>query len=186
MNRICIFCGSRSGVKPVYQEAAREMGKALARQHIGLVYGGSGIGLMGILAEAVLEGGGDVIGVIPRSLMEREIAHQKLTDLHVVHNMHERKALMYELSDGFIAMPGGIGTLEEFFEIYTWNAIGEHQKPFGLLNVHDYYGQLLDLLDHMVEEDFLRREVRNRVLVEREPDQMIRLLKEAQSHEQRK
>jgi hypothetical protein len=165
LRRVCVFCGSSSGARPVYEATARELGTLLARQGIGLVYGGGNIGLMGVLADAVLEGGGSVIGVIPESLRAREVAHEGLPDLRVVHSMHERKALMADLSDAFVALPGGFGTLEELLEITTWSQLGIHVKPIAVLNVEGYFDPLLALLDHAVAERFLRPEHRRILLV---------------------
>ena len=173
MNSICVFCGSSSGEDPAYAEAARFLGDILARRGITLVYGGGNVGLMGVMADAALEAGGEVIGVIPEALVEREIAHEKLTKLHVVGSMHERKALMSELSDGFVALPGGNGTLEEFFEVLTWAQLGEHRKPCGLLNVARYYDPLLTVLDHMVDRGFLAEKHRSIVQVESTPKDML-------------
>jgi len=158
MKRICVFAGSSAGARPEYVAAASELGRVLATRGIGLVYGGARVGLMGAVADAVLAGGGSVIGVIPRALVEKEVAHDGLTELRVVGSMHERKALMAELSDGFVALPGGWGTLEEMFEILTWAQLGLHRKPCGLLNVQGYFDQLLSFLDHTVEQGFVRRE----------------------------
>ena len=171
--RICVFCGSNSGTGPVYGNAAVVLGELLAARGIELVYGGGNIGLMGVLADAVLESDGRVIGVIRESLMAREVGHVGLTELRVVKSMHERKALMADLSDGFIAMPGGFGTLEEFCEIVTWSQLGIHAKPCGLLNVEGYYDPLLELFDQAVREGFLRKENRQLVLEENDP---LRLL----------
>lgn len=175
---ICVFCGSRPGRQGVYGEAAEKLGRALAMRDIKLVYGGSGVGLMGTIADAVLKEGGRVLGVIPEALVEREVAHHHVTDLRIVRNMHERKSLMYESADGFIAMPGGIGTLEEFFEVYTWKALGDHQKPLGLLNVAGYYDPLVRLLDHITEEGFVDEAVRRMVRVSDDPDQLLEMLEE--------
>ncbi|MGB3632544.1 MAG: TIGR00730 family Rossman fold protein [Rubrobacteraceae bacterium] len=166
MNSICVFCGSSSGKDPAYTEGARSLGVSLADRGIKLVYGGGHVGLMGVVADAALEAGGEVVGVMPRSLVDREIAHETLTDLRVVGSMHERKALMSELSDGFIALPGGNGTLEEFFEVLTWAQLGEHRKPCGLLNISGYYDPLLAVLDHMMDKGFLSKEHRSIVQVE--------------------
>jgi uncharacterized protein (TIGR00730 family) len=155
LRRVCVFCGSKHGVRPEYTEAARAMGAALAAGGIGLVYGGGCIGLMGEVADATLDAGGEVIGVIPGHMSDREIAHYGLTDLRIVGSMHERKALMYELSDGFVAMPGGLGTLEELFEITTWSQIGLHTKPTGLLDVAGFYTPLVSFLDQLVAEGFV-------------------------------
>jgi uncharacterized protein (TIGR00730 family) len=172
----CVFCGSRSGTEPAYDEAARELGRTLAAENITLVYGGGRVGLMGVVAEAALGAGGEVVGVIPQALLEREIAHTGLTDLRVVGSMHERKALMSELSEGFIALPGGTGTLEEFFEVLTWAQLGEHRKPCALLNAGRYYDPLLVLFDHMVAKGFLSEEHRAMVLVETEPEALLEAL----------
>jgi uncharacterized protein (TIGR00730 family) len=155
MRRVCVFCGSKHGVRPEYTEAARAMGTALAAAGIDLVYGGGKVGLMGEVADAVLDAGGEVIGVIPDHMSDREIAHYGLTDLRVVGSMHERKALMYELSDGFLALPGGLGTLEELFEITTWSQLGLHAKPTGLLDVAGFYAPLVGFLDQLVAEGFV-------------------------------
>ncbi len=173
MKRICVFCGSSMGASPAFAEGARALGRALAEAGITLVYGGGGVGLMGVLADAVLEAGGEVIGVIPRPLWARELGHTGLTALHVVDSMHQRKALMAELSDGFIALPGGAGTLEEFAEMWTWGLLGVHRKPCGLLEVNGYYAPLLALLDHMVAQGFLRPEHRDMVLVESDPRRLL-------------
>ena len=156
MQRICVFCGSSSGSSPEYEIAARELGLLLAERKIALVYGGSNIGLMGALADAVLEAGGHAIGVIPQSLVDREVAHCGLTDLRIVDSMHERKALMADLADGFIAMPGGYGTFDELCEILTWAQLGIHSKPVGLLNTLGYWKPFLDFLDHAVHAGFLK------------------------------
>jgi uncharacterized protein (TIGR00730 family) len=153
---VCVFCGSSRGARPSYTEAARRVGVALARNGLGLVYGGGRIGLMGVVADAVLAAGGRAVGVIPEPLATRELAHDGLTELHVVPGMHERKALMAARSAGFIALPGGVGTLEELFEILTWAVLGLHQKPVGLLNVEGYFDPLLAMLDHAVAEQFVR------------------------------
>ena len=176
MRSACVFCGSRSGTEPAYDEAARELGRTLAAENITLVYGGGRVGLMGVVAEAALGAGGEVVGVIPQALLEREIAHTGLTDLRVVGSMHERKALMSELSEGFIALPGGTGTLEEFFEVLTWAQLGEHRKPCALLNAGRYYDPLLVLFDHMVAKGFLSEEHRAMVLVETEPEALLEAL----------
>ena len=168
IQRVCVFCGSNGGARPEYLEAAVKLGQNLTARSIGLVYGGAGVGLMGAVADAVLNAGGEVIGVMPRSLVEREVAHRKLRDLRVVGSMHERKALMAELADAFIALPGGLGTLEEFFEVWTWAQLGEHSKPLGMLNVAGYYDPLLVFFDHLVNERFIRPEHRAMVLVEQD------------------
>jgi uncharacterized protein (TIGR00730 family) len=158
--RVCVYAGSNRGRDPAYAEAAEDLARRLARRGVGVVYGGARVGLMGIVADTALAAGGEVIGVIPGDLVEREIAHQGLTDLRVVGSMHERKALMAELADAFIALPGGAGTLEELIEIYTWSQLGLHAKPMGALNVNGYYDGLAAMLDHAVQEGFLREQHR--------------------------
>lgn len=164
-NRLCVFAGSSAGRDTAYETAARELGTTLAMRGIGLVYGGARVGLMGIVADAALAARGEVIGVIPERLVAKEIAHQGLTDLRIVSSMHERKALMADLSDGFIALPGGWGTIEELFEVLTWGQLGLHGKPCGLLNVHGYFDRLLAFVDHAVDEAFVRREYRRMITV---------------------
>jgi len=156
MKRICVFCGSSPGIRPAYAAVATQLAGSLAAHGLTIVYGGGNLGLMGILADAALQAGGQVIGVIPRALASKERAHHGLTELRVVGSMHERKALMAELSDGFIAMPGGYGTFEEFCEILTWTQLGLQQKPCGLLNVEGFYDHLLNLFDHAVAEQFVK------------------------------
>jgi uncharacterized protein (TIGR00730 family) len=169
IRRLAVFCGSNPGASPEYVEGARALGKLLCERGIGIVYGGSSVGLMAALADTMLDDLGDIIGVIPRMLVEREVANKALTDLRIVGSMHERKAMMAELADGFIALPGGIGTLEEFFEIWTWGQLGMHQKPCGLLNVAGYFDPLLEFLDHAVAEKFVREVHRAMVIVESDP-----------------
>jgi len=164
MPRICVYCGSNSGAHPIYEEAARELADVLVRHDFELVYGGADKGIMGVIADAVLELGGKVHGVIPKMLCEKELAHQNLTELHVVASMHERKTMMAALSDGFIAMPGGYGTLEEIIEIITWGQLNFHEKPCGLLNVGGYFDHLLAYLNHATAEGFLRIENRKMLL----------------------
>ncbi len=173
MQRICVFCGSNNGARPEYVAAAQGLGQVLAERGMALVYGGAGVGLMGAVADAALAAGGEVIGVMPRNLVEREVAHQKLRDLRVVGSMHERKALMADLADAFIALPGGLGTLEEFFEVWTWAQLGEHTKPLGMLNVAGYYDPLLGFFDRLIEERFIRPEHRAMVLVEEDSDKLL-------------
>ena len=156
MKRVCVYCGSSSGVNPLHREAATRLGALLATRGIGVVYGGGNVGLMGVLADAALRAGGEVIGVIPAALMDKELGHGGVTKLHVVTSMHERKQLMADLSDGFISLPGGIGTLEELFETFTWLQLGFHDKPVGLLNVDGFYDHLLTFLRHVAVEGFLR------------------------------
>jgi uncharacterized protein (TIGR00730 family) len=176
MKSICVFCGSNSGTVPPYAEAARSLGRDLAQRNVRLVYGGGNVGLMGILADAVLSEGGEVIGVIPQALVAKELAHPGLTQLHVVGSMHERKALMGELSDAFLALPGGFGTLEEFCEVLTWAQLGLHLKPCGLLNVKGYYDLLLEFFGRAVREGFLHAKHRELVLVGETPEEVIGLL----------
>lgn len=171
--RICVFCGSSLGARPCYAEAARTLASELVARKIGVVYGGSNVGLMRIVADTALAAGGEVIGVIPRSFVSREIAHSGLTELHLVESMHERKALMAELADAFIALPGGFGTLEEFCEILTWTQLGLQRKPAGLLNIAGYYDHLLQLFDHAVDEQFVKPAHRRTVIAENEPAALI-------------
>lgn len=177
---LAIFCGSSAGNHPAYLEAAQQLGQALANADIGLVYGGASVGLMGAVADAAKAHGGKVIGVIPRTLVDREIAHTGLDDLHVVNSMHERKALMAELSDGFIALPGGIGTLEELFEVWTWAQLGHHRKPCALFNANGYYDKLIDFLDHGTREGFLKPMYRDMLIVEQSVECLLEALKEYQ------
>jgi uncharacterized protein (TIGR00730 family) len=169
----CIFCGSSPGARPQYTEATEDLGQLLVERDITLVYGGASVGLMGRLADTVLSEGGKAVGVMPRALVDREIAHLGLTDLHIVESMHERKALMADLSEAFVALPGGLGTLEELFEIYTWGQLGLHQKPCGLLNVEGYYNGVTGFLDHAVSERFVREEHRDMLIVEEHPGAML-------------
>lgn len=164
LRRICVFCGSSVGSRPVYVEAARELGRTLAERGLGIVFGGGKVGLMGVLADAALAAGGEAIGVIPEALVAREIAHNGLTELRVVRSMHERKTLMADLASAFIALPGGFGTFEEFFEAVTWTQLGIHSKPCGLLNADGYYDPLLRLLDRAVSDGFIREANRSLVL----------------------
>jgi uncharacterized protein (TIGR00730 family) len=174
MPRICVYCGSNSGSRPIYEEAATALADVLVRHELELVYGGSDKGIMGVIANAVLELGGKVHGVIPQMLMEKEIAHQGITELHVVASMHARKTMMAALSDGFIAMPGGFGTLEEIIEIVTWGQLRFHDKPCGLLNVDGYFDHLIAYLDHASREGFLRNENREMLLVDEDPAALVR------------
>jgi uncharacterized protein (TIGR00730 family) len=173
MKRICIFCGSSSGSRPEYRAVAEELARALAQRGLGLVFGGGGIGLMNVVADAGLELGIEIIGVIPGALVAKELAHRGLSDMRVVGSMHERKALMAELADAFVALPGGFGTLEEFCEVLTWAQLGLHRKPCGLLNVAGYYDPLLAFFDHALAERFLRPEHRAMVLVDSNPDWLL-------------
>lgn len=180
MKRICVFCASSPGARAEYRAAAEELGRELARRKIGLVYGGGNVGLMGVVADAALAAGAEVIGVIPENLMARELGHNGLTKLHVVHSMHERKALMADLSDAFIALPGGYGTLDEFCEVLTWSQLGLHMKPCGVLNVLDYYSPLLTMFDHAVQERFVRPENRELVLARGSVPALIEALEQWQ------
>ena len=173
MKRICVFCGSSMGTDPAYAEAAKRLGGALARRGLELVYGGGTVGLMGTVANAALAAGGRVVGVIPKALQLRELAHVNLTSLHVTGSMHERKARMAELSQGFIALPGGLGTLEEFAEIVTWAQLGIHARPCGLLDVEGYWKPLVAFLDHAVEEGFVSALHRQLILIDSDPDALL-------------
>ena len=175
MKRICVFLGSSEGLQPRYAEVAKQLGRELVRRNLGLVYGGANLGLMKILADTVLAEGGEVIGVIPKVLVEKEIAHQGLTKLRVVDSMHQRKAMMADLADGFIALPGGLGTFEEFFEVWTWGQLGLHAKPCGLLDVCGYFSHLITFLDHAVGERFLRQENRDLLLWATDPATLLDL-----------
>jgi uncharacterized protein (TIGR00730 family) len=176
LSSICVFCGSNPGARPAYLEAAEAVGRGLAQRGVRIVYGGAKLGMMGALAEAARGAGGEVTGIIPKGLFDREIGHTGLDDLRVVSSMHERKALMAELSDAFIALPGGIGTLEELFEVYTWAQLGIHAKPLGLLDVAGYYQPLVAFLDHAVQERFLRHEMRTLLAVSDDLDDLLAAL----------
>ena len=173
MKRVCVFCGSNPGADSHYRAAAGRLGAVLARDSIGLVFGGGSVGLMGTLADATLAEGGEVIGVIPQGLVDKELAHTGATDLRVVASMHERKALMADLADGFIALPGGMGTLDELCEMLAWAQLGIHQKPCGLLNVDGYFRQLLAFFDYAVAEQFIRPEHRAMIVVEEDPERLL-------------
>lgn len=173
MKRLCVFCGSNAGSKKIYAEVAYNLGKLLAENHIGLVYGGGRVGLMGILADSVLAASGEVIGVIPEGLFAREVAHIGLTELLFVESMHQRKAMMAELADGFIALPGGYGTCEEFCEMVTWAQLGIHEKPCGVLNVAGFYNSYLTFLDNAVKEGFLQIEHRKLILEDEHPLELL-------------
>jgi uncharacterized protein (TIGR00730 family) len=176
LKRVCVYCGSNSGTNPIYAKAARELGTLLAERGLGLVYGGGRVGLMGVIADAVLATGGNVIGVIPEMLVKMEVAHQGLADLRVVASMHERKALMVDLADAFIALPGGFGTLEEFSEVLTWAQLGLHRKPHGLLNVAGFYDPLLAFFDHAVAANFIRQAHCELVISENDPARLLDLM----------
>lgn len=175
MKRICVFCGSSKGDREAYPQAAAEFGSLLAAHGVGLVYGGASIGLMGAVADAVLQADGDVTGVIPQSLVDKEIAHFGLTQMRIVDTMHERKALMAKLSDAFVALPGGVGTLEELFEMWTWVQIGLHDKPCVLLNVAGYYDELICFLDKMTDSGYLKASSRSQLKIVCSPEEAIRV-----------
>ncbi len=174
MQRICVFCGSSPGANPDYVQAARQLARTLTVRKITLVYGGGKVGLMGQVAKACLEAGGEVIGVIPRKMVELELAYTDVSHLHVVDSMHQRKALMAELSDGFIGLPGGLGTLEEFFEVVTWAQLGLHPKPCGFLNTCGYYDKLIEFLDHMVEQKFVELAHRQMIQMDEDSDELLK------------
>jgi uncharacterized protein (TIGR00730 family) len=176
MQRLCVFCGSQVGKQPIHKESARRLGRLLGQRRIGLVYGAGNIGLMGVLADAVLEAGGEAIGVIPRALVEKEVAHSSLTKLHIVDSMHQRKALMADLADGFAALAGGFGTCDELFEILTWAQLGMHNKPIGILNVAGYYDPLLAWLERMVNDGYLKAKHRELLKVADSPEELLNLL----------
>ncbi len=173
MNHICVFCGSHEGTRAGYREAAVALGGLIARRGWTLVYGGASVGLMGALADAALEGGGEVIGILPAALQDREIAHRSLTELRLVDSMHARKQAMADLADAFIALPGGIGTLEELCEMLTWSQLGLHHKPVGILNVEHYYDPLLALIDNAFRDGFIREKHRHRYLAEEDPARLL-------------
>ena len=176
MKRVCVFCGSNAGARPEYGDAARDLAGVMARRGLGLVFGGGNVGLMGMLADAMLQAGGEVIGVIPQALVARELAHRGVTELRIVETMHQRKALMNELSDAFIALPGGFGTLDELFEILTWSQLGIHGKPCGLLNVSGYYDSLVAMLDHAFNERLLRPAHRELVITDTDANALLQRL----------
>ena len=176
MKRVCVFCGSNAGIRAEYGLAAQGLATVLVRRGLGLVYGGGNVGLMGVRADSMLQAGGEVIGVIPQSLGAKEVAHRGVTELRIVDTMHQRKALMNDLSDAFIALPGGFGTLDEFFEILTWSQLGIHGKPSGLLNVSGYYDSLLAMLDHAVTEGLLRPAHRELVIADTDADSLVQRL----------
>lgn len=173
MKRLAVFCGSSFGASEAYRQGAIQLGKELAKRNITLVYGGSSNGLMGAVADTVLSVGGQAVGVLPKFLEAREISHKGLTELHTVETMHERKAKMMDLANGFIVLPGGTGTLEEFFEVFTWGQIGLHQKPCGLLNINHYYDPLIHLFEHMIDQKFLQEKFRSMAIIEEQPDVLI-------------
>src|SRR6478736_9691705 len=173
MKRICVFCGSSPGRRPAYEDAARAMGRELVERGIGLVYGGGNVGLMGVIADTVMQAGGEVVGVIPQALVDREIANIDITDLRIVDSMHTRKAMMADLSDAFIAMPGGVGTFEEFFEAVTWTQLGVHRKPCGLLNAGAFYSPLALFIDQAVTEGFIKPVHRQIIVVDDDPGRLV-------------
>ena len=173
MQRICVFSGSNPGIRPEYQQAARSLAQEIVARGLGVVYGGASVGLMGVMADTVLAGGGEIIGVIPRGLFRQEITHKGLTQLHEVASMHERKALMADLADGFIALPGGFGTFDELFEIITWAQLGLHSKPIGLLNVADYFAPLLALVVHASTEGFIPAAHQTLLMLEENPVNLL-------------
>ncbi|MBV6323216.1 TIGR00730 family Rossman fold protein [Duganella violaceipulchra] len=177
MKAICVYCGANAGVSPAYAEAARALGRALVADNLSLVYGGGNVGLMGIIADEVLRMGGEVTGVIPTALVEREVGHTGLTRQFIVKDMHERKAMMAELADGFIAMPGGMGTLEELFEMLTWSQLGIHAKPIGLLNVDGFYDGLTGFIQHASAQGFIRPQHAALMMSASEPQALLQLLK---------
>lgn len=178
MRRICVFCGSNKGGSASYSAAARELGKLLAEKKISLVYGGGNVGLMGIIADTVMNAGGEVIGVIPEALVAKEVAHRGLSELKTVKSMHERKSVMADLSDGFIALPGGFGTFEEFFEVVTWTQLGLHKKPCGILNVEGFFEPLIALVKKGTAEGFIRQEHADILLAASSPRELLRLIGE--------
>ncbi|TDN70947.1 TIGR00730 family Rossman fold protein [Paraburkholderia sp. BL10I2N1] len=173
MKSVCVYCGSSDGVKPLYAEAARAFGRAIVEARLALVYGGGKVGLMGVIADEVMAAGGRAIGVIPELLVNKEVGHEGLTELHVVPDMHQRKKMMADLSDAFIAMPGGAGTLEELFEVYTWAQLGYHQKPVAVLNIDGYYDPLISMLQHTVQEGFMRQTYLDILQIDSDPVSLI-------------
>jgi len=183
MKRLCVYCGSSPGRQPDYAQVARQLARAMVSKNINLVYGGASVGIMGEIANAVLEEGGEVIGIIPKGLFKKEVAHTGITELREVDSMHERKSLMADLSDGFIALPGGFGTIEEIFEIITWSQLGMHRKPCGLLNVCHYYDKLISFLDHAVSEQFIKATHRSTILIDKCPNALLEKLEEYKAPE---
>jgi uncharacterized protein (TIGR00730 family) len=177
MKSICVYCGSSPGATPAYAEAARRLAQEMVKDNIALVYGGGNVGLMGIIASEVMKLGGEATGVIPKALLDKELGHNGLTRLHIVKDMHERKAMMAELSDGFVAMPGGMGTLEELFEVLTWAQLGFHYKPIALLNVDGFYNNLIAFVDHLVSQRFVSADQAKLMMHEAEPAKLIERFK---------
>lgn len=180
MKSICVFCGSSMGIRPGYKKGAEELGVILLKRGIQLIYGGANVGLMKVLADTVLTGGGEVVGIMPRRLVENEVAHNGLTKMHIVESMSERKTLMVELSDAFIAMPGGFGTFDELAEVITYNQLRLNDKPIGILNLEHYFDRLLDFFSHTAKEGFLRHEHRNNLVVESDPEELLRKMEQYQ------
>ncbi|MCG8569729.1 MAG: TIGR00730 family Rossman fold protein [Spirochaetes bacterium] len=182
LKKICVFCGSGIGNSPEYEKQAQQLGKHLAKNGITMVFGGGNVGLMGATALAALENSGKVIGIIPELIhkMLKKVNPLPLTETHIVKDMHERKAMMYDLADGFIILPGGIGTIEEFFETYTWYQLGYHNKPIGLLNINDFYEKLITFLKHMIDEGFFRQEYLNQLIIDKDPKQLIQKINQHQ------
>ena len=176
MNRICVFCGSKTGTNPLFLETAVELGRVLAQRGLGLVYGGASIGLMGAVADSVMGCGGRVVGVIPEAMATKEVAHEGLSEMHVVSSMHERKSMMARLADGFVALPGGFGSFEELLEMITWAQLGIHRKPVAILNVSGYYDPLIQLFERAIEEGFIKPRNRQLVVVKQEPDELLETL----------
>jgi hypothetical protein len=179
LDQLAVYCGSAPGTDPAFADAARSTAAAMVRQKVQLVYGGGRLGLMGLIADTMLDLGGEVYGVIPQALVDIEVAHPSVTELHIVETMHERKARMTELADGFLALPGGIGTLDEFFEAWSYNALGYHKKPFCLLNVNGYWDGLIEFIDHAADSGFMSRPRRNQLLIATTADEALQLLDEA-------
>jgi len=173
LNKICVYCGSSPGKRSIYTEQAKKLGELFVQREIDLVYGGASVGVMGVIADAVIDNGGRATGIIPEALLRKEVAHDRLTDLQVVGSMHDRKARMADISDGFIALPGGLGTVEELFEMLTWAQLGFHQKPVGILNVSGYFDHLSTFLDHAVAEQFVKKEHRKMLMIEDDPEKLI-------------
>lgn len=178
MKRICVFCGSNTGNDPVYIEQAKQLGSTLAQQNIQLVYGGSSIGLMGAIADATLAACGKVTGIITQALLDKKTAHSGLTELTVVQTMHERKSMMFNNADGFIALPGGLGTFEELFEILTWAQLGDHTKPCAVLNINGFYNKLIEFLDHSTDQQFMKPEHRNLLITGTEPNELLQKMRD--------
>ncbi len=176
MNRICVFCGSKTGNSPLFLETAIQLGRVLAERGLDLVYGGASIGLMGAVADSVMAGGGKVVGVIPEAMASKEVAHDCLTEMHVVSSMHERKSMMARLADAFVALPGGFGSFEELLEMITWAQLGIHRKPVGILNVGGYYDPLIQLFERAIEEGFIKPRNRKLFVIEQEPDRLLQTL----------